>query len=85
MSISAVQTLMKSYIYQNCLTNRAYGLQSTFSARLEYLMDQHQKAFFPSTVSSRWLTIQVETIGNLIIFCVALLIVLGNFNTRSDC
>ena len=40
------------------------------------MVDENQKANFPSLVSNRWLAIRLETFGNLIIFCAALLAVL---------
>ena len=40
-------------------------------------MDENQKAYFPSVSSNRWLSIRLETVGNLITFCAALLAVLG--------
>jgi hypothetical protein len=56
---------------------RAYGLQKGFISKVERLVDDYQQAYFPSIVANRWLSIQVETLGNLIIFCAALLAVLG--------
>merc|ERR1712141_493159 len=39
--------------------------------------DDNQKANYPATVANRWLAVRLETVGNLIIFCSALLAVLG--------
>ena len=41
------------------------------------MVDENQKAYFPSVASNRWLSIRLETVGNLITFCAALLAVLG--------
>lgn len=44
------------------------------------MVDDNQKANFPSVVSNRWLAVRLETVGNLIIFCASLLAVLGRGN-----
>ena len=44
------------------------------------MVDENQKANFPSVISNRWLAVRLETVGNLIIFCASLLAVLGRGN-----
>ena len=56
---------------------RAFNLQSDFIKQSENLVDDNQKANYPAIVANRWLAVRLETVGNLIIFCAALLAVLG--------
>ena len=58
-------------------TIRAYNLAEKFIRQSEIIVDENQKANFPSVVANRWLAVRLETVGNLIIFCAALLAVLG--------
>ena len=58
-------------------TIRAFTLQSDFIKQSERLVDDNQKANFPAIVANRWLAVRLEMVGNLIIFCSALLAVLG--------
>jgi hypothetical protein len=51
--------------------------QSKFIHQSEQIVDENQKAYFPSVASNRWLSIRLETVGNLITFCAALLAVFG--------
>jgi len=61
-------------------TIRAFSLQSDFIKRSERLVDDNQKANYPAIVANRWLAVRLEMVGNLIIFCSALLAVLGKDN-----
>merc|ERR1711971_1204711 len=58
-------------------TIRAFSLQTEFIKRSEKLVDDNQKANYPAIVANRWLAVRLEMVGNLIIFCSALLAVLG--------
>jgi ABC-type multidrug transport system fused ATPase/permease subunit len=58
-------------------TIRAFSLQTEFIKRSERLVDDNQKANYPAIVANRWLAVRLEMVGNLIIFCSALLAVLG--------
>jgi len=58
-------------------TIRAFSLQHDFIKRSERLVDDNQKANYPAIVANRWLAVRLEMVGNLIIFCSALLAVLG--------
>ena len=55
----------------------AFHLQGNFITQSEDLVDGNQKAQYSAIVANRWLAIRLETVGNLIIFCSALLAVLG--------
>ena len=61
-------------------TIRAYGLEKQFIRHSQLMVDENQKANFPSVISNRWLAVRLETVGNLIIFCASLLAVLGRGN-----
>merc|ERR1712223_1419525 len=61
-------------------TIRAFSLQSDFIKRSERLVDDNQKANYPAIVANRWLAVRLEMVGNLIIFCSALLSVVGKEN-----
>ena len=58
-------------------TIRAFSLQPDFIKTSERLVDENQKANFPAIVANRWLAVRLEMVGNFIIFCSALLAVLG--------
>ncbi|XP_019762197.2 multidrug resistance-associated protein 1 [Dendroctonus ponderosae] len=56
---------------------RAYGQVARFTEISENKVDLNQKTMYPSNSSSLWLTVRLETIGNLIILFAALFAVLG--------
>ncbi|KAG8328043.1 Canalicular multispecific organic anion transporter 1 [Homalodisca vitripennis] len=56
---------------------RAYGVEKRFSKTLEDRIDANQVCLYPSMVSNRWLSIRLETVGNIFIFFAALFAVLG--------
>ena len=58
-------------------TIRAFNLERDFIDQSEKLVDDNQKANYPSIVANRWLAVRLETVGNLIIFSSSLLAVLG--------
>ena len=58
-------------------TIRAYGMERQFALQSENTVDENQRAGFPAIVSNRWLAVRLETVGNFISFCAALLAVLG--------
>ena len=51
--------------------------QNKFIRQSELIVDENQKANFPSVVANRWLSIRLETVGNLIMFSASLLAVLS--------
>ncbi|KAK7601472.1 hypothetical protein V9T40_008913 [Parthenolecanium corni] len=55
---------------------RAYGLKNKFIIQSEEKVDFNQKSYYPNLVSNRWLSVRLETVGNLIIFFAALFSVL---------
>ena len=81
--LKRIESVSRSPIYSHfcetingASTIRAFGLEKQFIRQSERMVDENQKANFPSLVSNRWLAIRLETFGNLIIFCAALLAVL---------
>ena len=63
-------------------TIRAYNLQKSFIDESEAKVDYNQRANYPSVVANRWLSVRLESVGNLIIFMSTLFAVL-NRNTLS--
>ena len=85
--LKRIESVSRSPIYSHfcetingASTIRAFGLEKQFIRLSERMVDENQKANFPALVSNRWLAIRLETFGNLIIFCAALLAVLGRDN-----
>ena len=58
-------------------TIRAYSRQQDFISENESRIDRNQVCYYPSYVSSRWLSVRLETIGNLILAFAALFAVLS--------
>ncbi|KAG8328053.1 Canalicular multispecific organic anion transporter 1 [Homalodisca vitripennis] len=56
---------------------RAYGVEKRFIKTLEDRVDANQVCLYPSIVSNRWLSVRLETVGNVLIFFAALFAVLG--------
>merc|ERR1719189_1879266 len=82
--LKRLESVTKSPIFSNfgetlngAATIRAFNLQNDFIKRSEKLVDDNQKANYPAIVANRWLAVRLEMVGNLIIFCSALLAVLG--------
>ena len=82
--LKRLESVSKSPIYSHfgetitgTSTIRAFRMEEDFIKQSENLVDSNQKANFPALVANRWLAVRLETVGNLIIFCSALLAVLG--------
>ncbi|XP_065214443.1 multidrug resistance-associated protein 1-like [Planococcus citri] len=56
---------------------RAYGLQEKFIKQSEYKVDFNLRSYYLNLVSNRWLSVRLETVGNIIMLFVAVLAVLG--------
>uniref|UniRef100_V5I844 ABC-type glutathione-S-conjugate transporter n=1 Tax=Anoplophora glabripennis TaxID=217634 RepID=V5I844_ANOGL len=56
---------------------RAYGQEERFISESEKKVDLNQICYYPGAISSRWLTIRLEMIGNLIILFASLFVVIG--------
>jgi len=82
--LKRLESVTRSPIYSHfgetvagAATIRAYDLKHKFIRQSETIVDENQKAYFPSVVANRWLSVRLETVGNLIILFAALLAVLG--------
>merc|ERR1719210_2626674 len=85
--LKRLESVSKSPIYSHfgetitgTSTIRAFRMEEDFIRHSQHMVDENQKANFPSVISNRWLAVRLETVGNLIIFCASLLAVLGRGN-----
>ena len=58
-------------------TIRAYNVVDRFIEESEKKVDFNQMCYYPTFVSSRWLSVRLETIGNLIILFASLFAVIA--------
>ena len=56
---------------------RAYGQETRFMDESERLVDVNQKSYYPSIIANRWLSLRLETIGNLVVLFAGLFAVIG--------
>ena len=56
---------------------RAYGDQKRFIGESERRVDVNQKSYYPSIIANRWLSLRLETIGNLVVLFAGLFAVIG--------
>nr|AAF61707.1 canalicular multispecific organic anion transporter cMOAT [Mus musculus] len=63
---------------------RAFEHQQRFLANSEKQIDTNQKCVFSWITSNRWLAIRLELVGNLIVFCSALLLVIYKNSLTGD-
>ncbi|XP_031240697.1 canalicular multispecific organic anion transporter 1 [Mastomys coucha] len=63
---------------------RAFEHQQRFLASNEKQIDTNQKCVFSWITSNRWLAIRLELVGNLIVFCSALLLVIYKNSLTGD-
>lgn len=63
---------------------RAFEHQQRFLARSELGIDTNQKCVFSWISSNRWLAVRLELVGNLVVFCSALLLVIYKDSLRGD-
>ncbi|KAF8422979.1 P-loop containing nucleoside triphosphate hydrolase protein [Tirmania nivea] len=61
-------------------TIRAYGLQSRFTSELHTAIDAMDSAYFITFANHRWLSLRLDTIGNLLVFTTAILVVTSRFS-----
>ena len=47
------------------------------------LVDTNQMAWYPTTISNRWLSVNLETIGNLVILFAGVFAVLSRFSSNA--
>lgn len=56
---------------------RAYGQQQRFIKESESRVDLNQVCYYPSIIANRWLSVRLETIGNLVVLFASLFAVIG--------
>ncbi len=59
---------------------RAYGLQNRFIIELRQAIDEMDSAYFLTFSNQRWLSVRLDTIGNLLVFTTGILVVTSRFN-----
>lgn len=59
---------------------RAYGLQNHFIKDLQSSVDELNSAYYLTFSNQRWLSIRLDTIGNLLVFTTGILVVTSRFN-----
>ena len=59
---------------------RAYGLQDYFISGLRDSVDQMNSAYYLTFSNQRWLSVRLDTIGNLLVFTTGILVVTSRFN-----
>ena len=61
---------------------RAYGLQDQFVAGLTREVDQMNSAYYLTFSNQRWLSVRLDSIGNLLVFTTGILVVTSRFNVN---
>ena len=61
---------------------RAYGLRDRFVADLRRAIDDMNGAYYLTFSNQRWLSIRLDTIGNLLVFTTAILVVTSRFSVN---
>ncbi|KAI0398246.1 ATP-binding cassette transporter protein [Xylariaceae sp. FL0594] len=59
---------------------RAYGLQARFVDDLRNAIDEMNSAYYLTFSNQRWLSIRLDTIGNLLVFTTGILVVTSRFS-----
>ena len=82
--VKRMESISRSPIYTHfgetlsgSTTIRAYKLTQNFIMDNEARIDKNQICYYPSFVSSRWLSVRLENLGNLIVFFAALFAVIS--------
>ncbi|XP_052124000.1 multidrug resistance-associated protein 1 [Frankliniella occidentalis] len=82
--LKRLESVTRSPIYSHfgesvtgAATIRAYNVKERFIRDSEIRVDVNQSCFYPSVIAARWLSVRLETVGNLIIFFAALFAVMS--------
>ena len=67
-------------IFTGASVIRAYGQQQRFIKESESRVDLNQVCYYPSIIANRWLSVRLETIGNLVVLFASLFAVIGREN-----
>ncbi|XP_048194448.1 ATP-binding cassette sub-family C member 2 [Perognathus longimembris pacificus] len=63
---------------------RAFEHQQRFLAHSEMSIDTNQKCVFSWIIANRWLAVRLEFVGNMIVFCAGLLLVIYKSTLKGD-
>ncbi|XP_047424944.1 multidrug resistance-associated protein 1-like isoform X2 [Mugil cephalus] len=84
MELRRLEAVSRSPIYshfsetvQGAAVIRAFGEQRRFVLLADCRIDTNQEAYFPRFVATRWLAVNLEFLGNLLVLAAAILSVLG--------
>ncbi|KAK8067194.1 ATP-binding cassette transporter protein [Apiospora hydei] len=61
---------------------RAYGLKDKFVAELRHSIDEMNSAYYLTFSNQRWLSMRLDTIGNLLVFTTGILVVTARFSVN---
>ncbi|KAK7911015.1 hypothetical protein PG985_013496 [Apiospora marii] len=61
---------------------RAYGLKDKFVAELRQSIDEMNSAYYLTFSNQRWLSMRLDTIGNLLVFTTGILVVTARFSVN---
>lgn len=59
---------------------RAYGVQNQFVKALQLSVDEMNSAYYLTFSNQRWLSIRLDSIGNLLVFTTGILVITSRFN-----
>lgn len=59
---------------------RAYGLQNRFVKGIQSSVDEMNAAYYLTFSNQRWLSVRLDSIGNLLVFTTGILVVTSRFN-----
>lgn len=75
-----VDTLLIFLASAGATVIRAYAQEQRFIKESELRVDTNQICYYPSIIANRWLSVRLETIGNLIVLFASLFAVIGRAN-----
>lgn len=82
--LKRLESITRSPVYSHfsesvtgAATIRAFHQETSFVTQSDLKVDENQSCYYPSIISNRWIGIRLELIGNILVFCAALLAVLG--------
>jgi len=73
--MNSCDILETNLIYSEMI--RAYVMQKEFIKESENRVDINQLSYYPSIIANRWLSVRLETVGNLVVLFASLFAVIG--------
>ncbi|MCJ1448024.1 MAG: hypothetical protein MMC23_008537 [Stictis urceolatum] len=61
---------------------RAYGLEDHFTRKLRETVDGMNSAYYLTFSNQRWVSLRLDTIGNLLVFVTGILVITSRFNVN---